>query len=465
VRVFAAALRRTARRSPDKVAAVGDSRRLTYGELDALVESVAAGLMRRGVGVGDVVTSRLPNGVEALALCLAVNRIGAVHNPAATIYRERELSFIRAQAASAILVDDADDDLFAERGAPAEPGPRAPDAPSFLLYTSGSTADPKGVQHTDHTLQAECAAQAAYHRLGADEVFVIPSPVAHVSGLLYGMLLPVWLGATTVLMSRWDATGFLELIERERGTFSAGATPFLVGLVEHPSLDRFDVSSLRVFPCGGAAVPPELIRTARRRLRLRTGRGYGSTEFPSVTSAAGPDEPERCRAETDGRPIGANQVRIVEGEIQARGPELFVGYQDRSLDADAFTPDGWFRTGDLGELDDDGFLRVTGRLKDIIVRSGEKMSAREIEELLARHPKVASVAVVARPDRRTGERACACVVPRGDAVPELAELNAFLAAAGLSTRKLPEALEILDALPMTSSGKVDKQALRARQGG
>lgn len=461
---FADALRRAAIRMPDKIAVVDDTRRLTYAELDARVDRTAAALAERGVGAGDVVTSQLPNCGEGLVICLAANRIGAVHNPVATIYRERELAFIRAQAGTVAFIDRVDDDVFiGSRPSDGIPPPRgADDAPRFLLYTSGSTSDPKGVLHSDRTLIAECAAQAAHHELDEDEVFVTPSSLGHISGLLYGILVPIWLGATVVLMGSWDAGRFLALVEREGGTFSGGAPAFMQGAIDHPDRGRFDLSSLRVFPCGGADVPPGLIRRAAAELGVRTGRGYGSTEFPSVTTSAGPGEDDDKRADTDGRPVGDNKVRIVDGEIQARGPELFLGYRDASLDADAFTNDGWFRTGDLGVLDDDGYLTVTGRLKDIIIRSGENISARELEVLLSGHPKVAAVAVVARPDPRTGERVCACVVARDDLdPPTLAELCAHLVDAGLSKRKLPETLELADALPMTAAGKVDKHALRS----
>ncbi len=462
---FAEALARTAAIAPDKVAVVDDTRRCTYDHLDALVDQVGAALQAHGVGPGDSVTSQLPNSIEAVALCLAANRIGALHNPVVTIYREHELAFIRREAQSAAFVDSREDHLFTAVAArPATiSAPAQPDAPRFLVYTSGSTSQPKGVLHSDRTLIAECRAQAAYHGLTEAEVFVMAGSVGHVSGLIYGVLLPIWLGATSVLMSRWDPARYLRLVESERGTFSGGAPAFLQGLVDHPELARFDVSSLRVFPCGGADVDPDLIRRASDVLGVRTGRGYGSTEFPSITSGAGPQERDDKRADTDGRAIGANEVRIVDGEIQARGPELFIGYRDPVLDAAAFTDDGWFRTGDLGALDDDGYLRVTGRLKDVIIRAGEKISAREVEELLALHPKVASVAVIARSDPRTGERVCACVVPEDvNSAPTLGELAAFLTELGVSTRKLPEQLELLTVMPMTSGGKVDKQALRTR---
>ncbi len=462
---FAARLAHHAAAAPDKIAVVDDGGRVTYEQLARRVGRVAEGLRRNDVGPGATVSSQLRNGIDATALCLAANRLGAVHNPILATAGAHEVARIRADCGSTVFVDGADHDVLDPECETRDstPAPAEERAPRFLLYTSGSEAAPKGVLHSDSTLLAECAAQAAYHRLGAHDVFVMPSPTAHVSGLLYGILLPLYLGATAVLMARWDAGQFLALVEAERGTFSGGATPFLQGAVDHPDLDRFDVSSLAVFPCGGADVPPDLIRRAIARLGVRTGRGYGSTEFPSITSSAGPDEPDDKRATTDGRPIGANEVRIVDGEIHARGPELFLGYRDPALDAAAFTPDGWLRTGDLGTLDADGYLTVTGRAKDVVIRKGEKISAREIEELLARHPGVREVAVVALADARTGERACACVVPADPALPPtLAELGAHLTDLGVSRRKHPEQVEVVRELPLTASGKVAKSELRAR---
>jgi len=463
VKGFAAVLGDWARHQPSKTAVVEDAHRLTYAELDSRVDALAAELQRRGVEPGDVVSSQLPNGIASMLLCFAAGRVGAIHNPIIPIYREREVGFIRAQVEPALFVVEGDPVLTISVGLTPSPVVVELDAPRFLLYTSGSSADPKGVLHSDRTLLAECEAQSAFHGLRPDEVFVMPSPVAHVSGLLYGILLPVLLGATSVLMPAWDAGRFLELVEAEGGTFCGGATPFLQGVVDHPELERFDVSSLRLFPCGGADVPPDLIRRAIARLGVRSGRGYGSTEFPSISSSAGPHEPDEKRAQTDGRPIGDNEVRIRDGEIQARGPELFLGYRDPALDVDAFTTDGWFRTGDLGLLDHDGYLTVTGRLKDIVIRHGEKISAREIEDLLAEHPKVDVVSVVALRDDLTGERMCAFVVPRvGAEPPTLVELCAFLVEQQLSRRKLPEQLEVVGSLPMTASGKVNKHELRSR---
>lgn len=464
---FAAVLAGHAARDPGKVAVVDDERRLTYAEVDSLAGSVAAALVERGVGPGDVVSSQLPNSVEAYVLCVAVNGLGAVHNPVVMIYRERELAFIRGEAEPAVVIDRIDDEVFAPRSVSGAAVPGGPPfvsggdrGPRFLLYTSGSTAAPKGVMHSDATLAAECAAQTTYHELEAGEVFVIPSSVAHISGLLYGVLLPMWLGATSVLMGRWDPERFLELVEREGGTFSGGAPQFLREAVDLAATRSYDLSSWRVAPVGGADVDPGLV-VAAGELGVRSGRGYGSTEFPSITSSSGPHEPERRRSQTEGRPIGTNEIRILDGEIQARGAELFLGYRDPSLDGDAFTADGWFRTGDLGAIDADGCLIVTGRLKDVIIRSGEKISARELEVLLGSHPGVREAVVVPRPDPRTGERACAVVVPMvAAAPPTLAELCGFLRDAGLSIRKLPEQLEVVDALPRTAARKIDKAALR-----
>lgn len=467
VATFARALHSAASAHPDKVALVAGRRRLTYRELDAAVERVAGAIAGAGIGPGDVVSSRLANGIEAVVVGFAVCRLGAVHNPVVMTHGDHELRTITEDVHSALLIDGPEHELLHQP--PRRPVTNLvtdpatdPDQPRFLLHTSGSTARPKGVLHSDTTLLAECVAQARFHRLAGDEVFISPSSVAHVSGLVYGILLPIFLGATAVLMERWEPGEFLALVEAERATFCGGAPTFLQGAADHRDVAHRDLSSLRVFPVGGADVPAVLVRRAAQRLGVRTGRGYGSTEFPSVTSSAGPDTPDERRATTDGRPIGANEIRIVEGAIEARGPELFGGYTDPALDADAFTEDGWFRTGDLGVIDAEGYLTVTGRCADIIIRLGENISVRELEVLIGELPAVRDVAVVAVPDPRTGERACACVIPNNSvSPPTLVELNAALTARGVSRRKHPEALIIVDALPATPAGKVDKQALRA----
>ena len=459
-RTFAEVLRDHAARTPDKTAVTDTRHRLTYAELDDWVDRVASGLAARDVTKNAVVTSQLPNRVESVVVCYAANRLGAIHNPVVPIYGERELDFIRTQADPKVFIGPDDELPEADGALPSSPEPD-PDAVAVILYTSGSTADPKGVLHSCNTLGAECDAMAEFYALTPDEVFVMPSPVGHISGLLYGVLLPVWLGATAHLLEQWDPGTFLEVVERERGTFCGGPTVFLQGVVDHPDLDRYDTSSLRLFPTGGADVDPDLIRKGLYRLKVRTGRGYGSTEFPSITSSTGADEPEHRRIETEGRPIGANRIELRDGEIWAKGPELCLGYRDSALDTDSFDSDGWFRTGDLGEIDAEGYLTIVGRVKDIVIRRGEKISARELELLLAEHPDVADVAIVAVPDAERGEIACAVVVPRrAETPPALDELVAHLLDRGLSRRKLPERLEIVAALPRNAAGKVQKAALR-----
>jgi cyclohexanecarboxylate-CoA ligase len=513
-RTFSDVLRERAASFPDKTAAVDDRCRLTYGDLDRLATRVAAGLADHGIAPGHVVSSLLPNRVEAVILFHALNRLGAILNPIVPIYGAREIRFILSQVeAAAVVIPDrlrgVDFPPLIERirsdvpslrqvflvGESTPRGMRSfaelrderweektgvlgslidPNQITAILYTSGTTADPKGALHSNNTLFGECLATQRYHRLGSDEVFVMPSPVSHISGLLYGIMLPAVLGATSVLMEAWDPEQFLALVERERGTYSAGATPFLQGVVECPRLDRYDVSSLRLFPCGGADVPPDLIRQAIQRLGVRSGRGFGSTEFPSITSSSGPEVPERKRAETDGAPVPPNEIELRdlegrpvrtgrEGQIWARGPELFLGYRDPSLNTSVLDEHGFFATGDLGVLDRDGYLTITGRVKDIIIRRGEKFSAKEIEDLLFAHPKIRSVAVIPVPDSQVGERVCAVVVPRRcDEPPTLAELVRFLESQDLSRRKLPERMILVDEMPMTASGKILKNVLKEK---
>jgi cyclohexanecarboxylate-CoA ligase len=490
---FSAVLAQVAAALPEKTAVVDDRTRLSYRQLDRLASRAAAGLRELGVQAGEVVSSILPNRAEAVVLFYAVDRLGARLNPIVPIYGAREIRFILRQGESVLaivparfrstdlpgLIDHLQRDIPTLRGTlvlgdsfglPCEretsghaEAIRDPNDVSVILYTSGTTADPKGVLHSNNTLLAECQSMIRYHGLDGHHVFVMPSPVGHISGLLYGIMLPIVLGATSVLMETWDPERFLTLIARERGTYSAGATPFLQGVLDCPTLEQYDLHSLELFPCGGADVPPDLIRRAIQRLGVRSGRGYGSTEFPSITSSAGPDVPDGKRAATDGAPISPNAIELRDGEVWARGPELCLGYRDASLNDDAFDERGFFRTGDCGVIDADGYLTITGRIKDIIIRRGEKFSAKEIEDLLFEHPQVRSVAVVPWPDPAVGERACAVVVPaEAGNPPSLGELVRFLEACGLSRRKLPERLVVVDDLPMTASGKVQKTILRER---
>jgi len=497
-----------ARRRPDAVAVVDGSHSLTYAELDRSVDAVAAGLARLDVAAGEVVSWQLPNWHEAVILHHAVLRIGAVSNPIVPIYRSHEVGFILAEARSRVVVVPqvfrgfqheamieelrpvlpalehvvtvrSDDDpwlpfdgLLATDPGTVPARPRTSDDPVLLLFTSGTTATPKGVLHTHATLDYENRSIVDVYGLTAADVVFMPSPVTHVTGLLYGLQLPAMLGTGVVLQDVWDPTAALGLIEQNRCAFTVAATPFLHGLVHHPALADHDVSSLRVFACGGADVPPALIRAAGERLGCAATRVYGSTEFPTLSTCP-PGAAEDRRAETDGSAIGAAEFRIVDetgrdvavgavGELHVRGPELFARYLRDADDESSRTPDGWFDTGDLAVADVTGHLTIRGRKKDIVVRGGENISVTEVESLLFEHPDVRDVAIVAMPDPVMVERACAFVVPQQGAEVTLAGLASFLTGRGVATQKLPERLEIVADLPRTQSGKVQKFRLRER---
>jgi cyclohexanecarboxylate-CoA ligase len=513
-----------ARDFPDAVAVIDGPARITYRDLEESVRAVAAGLAGLGVGAGEAVSWQLPNWHEALILHHAVLRLGAVSNPIIPIYRQREVGYILRQARSRVVVvpetfrgfdypamlaglrpglPDLRHVVVARSAGRAEPPPgtgtgaggpppseellpfeellrcdggappaveRGPDDPMLLMFTSGTTADPKGVLHTHNTLDYECRSIIDVYGLRPDDVVWMPSPITHITGLLYGLQLPAMLGTCVVLQDIWDPAAALRLIEAERCSFTVAATPFLHGLVHHPDLTSYDVSSLRVFACGGADVPPGLIRQAAQRLAATATRVYGSTEFPTLSTSP-PDAPANKRAGTDGRAIGGAEYRIVDdagadlpagetGELLVRGPEMFPGYLAAADNEGAFTDGGWFRTGDLAAADADGYVSIQGRKKDIILRGGENISATEVENILFEHPAVREVAVVAMPDPVLTERACAFIVPVPGASPTLADLTEYLAGKQLARQKLPERVEIVTELPKTQSGKVQKFRLR-----
>ena len=495
-----------ARRTPGAPAVIDAAACLTYADADRRIAATAASLQDLGVARAEVVSWQLPNWHEAYVLHQAILRIGAVSNPIIPIYRQRELTYILNEAGSRVFVMPevfrgfSHTDMLAEIRAslPAlehvvlcrpsrasrlpdftdlaagdrQPGPveRSPDDPMLLLFTSGTTALPKGAVHTHNTLDYENRSIIDVFGLTGTDVVFMPSPVSHITGLLYGLQLPAMLGTAVVFQDVWDPGTALRLIERHRCTFTVAATPFLHGVTYHPQLGSYDVSSLRVFACGGADVPPGLIRDARARLGCVASRIYGSTEFPTL-STCGPDDPPDKGAFTDGRVIGAAEGRVVDaddretragevGELLVTGPELFLGYLRPGDDAGVFTADGWFRTGDLAARDADGYLTIRGRKKDIVLRGGENISVAEVEDLLFDHPLIGEVAVVAMPDPVMVERACAFVVPPGDVPPTLDDLASYLIGRGVARQKIPERVEVVTELPKTLSGKVQKFRLR-----
>lgn len=490
--------------TPERLAVVDGTTRLTYTDLLDRVRRIAAGLRRLGVGPGDVVAMQLPNWWEALAVHFAVLRLGAVSNPVMPILRERDLAYVLEKGGAKVLVSAAEyrgfdhgtlgvrlaeqlpalehvvtvrgtregaldfDDLAAEAdGGEAQPG-RTADDPVVLLYTSGTEARPKGAVHSHNTLGYENRTMIELYRLTSDDVMWAPSPIAHITGVLYAFHLGTMLGSPVVLQDVWNPEDGLRLIEAERCSFVVAATPFLHGITYSPELSHVDASSLRIFVCGGADVPPGLIHDAGRLLGVQAMRLYGSTEIPTLTSTPA-DAPVELRSTTDGRAIADAEVRVVDdagrevapgepGRLLARGAEAMLGYLD--VPVQPFDDEGWLDTGDLGRMDAAGYVQIVGRRKDIILRGGENISAKEVEDLLYAHPDIADVAVVAYPDPRLTERACAVVVPRPGATVDLASVVAFLDAQSIARQKYPERIEIVDQLPKTPTGKIQKFRLR-----
>jgi cyclohexanecarboxylate-CoA ligase len=485
-----------------KAAIVDGDTTLSFATLNELTARLAGALAAHGIGRGDVVSWQLPNWWEAAVVHLATARLGAVSNPLQMIYRQSELRFVVAQAGSkalfvphefrgvpyaahaqevcealagrpllvAVRGPDCSFPALLERGED-ERTSSSPDDVVLLLYTSGTTAEPKGALHSHNTLQRAGQDLIAHFGIASDDVLFVPSPMTHITGLLYGVQVPAVLGATAVLLDRWEPAVALDLVVNNGCTFTGGATPFVRGFVDAArarGMGPTDVPLSRG-SCGGADVPPSLIVEADRALGARFSRVYGLTEGVTVTASPLVDL-ERC-ASTDGRPLPGHELRIVEGnedvspgavgEIVVRGPSNFLGYLDDRLNADTFMTGSWIRTGDLGRADGAGFINVEGRKKDIVIRGGENISVREVEDLVSEHPAVADVAIVAMPDPVVGERACAYVVTRPGTDLTLPELVGFLRAKQIAPQKYPERLVILPGeLPKTPSGKVQKYKLR-----
>jgi cyclohexanecarboxylate-CoA ligase len=475
-----------------QLAIVDGETRMTIDELRTTSARVAAALRARGVGPGDIVCWQLPNWWEAVVFTWAIWRCGAIASPITPSLRAHEVGFIlRETNARVVAVPrafrgteyrdllrevDYDGDVIVVRDAPLPEAESTADEavhvddPAVILWTSGTTADPKGVVHTHQSMRVEADTIATAHDMRPGERLLNPMPISHVAGLTYGILLPVTGAITTVLMDTWDPEQALRLVERESIAVMISTPVFMRTMIDHPDFDATDRASVRLFSLGGAGVAPSMVREGASAFGCWCKRTYGSTEYPTLTTGRLGDDPERD-ASTDGPLIGAAELRIVDpetlaevppgspGELLARGPEMFTGYLDGTLDRAAFTSDGWFRTGDLAVYDGE-YLTIVDRLKDIIIRGGENISAQEVEALLVTHSDVAEAACVAMPDAVMGEKVCAFVIPASETVPTLDAVRAHLLDRGLARFKLPERLETRVSLPRTASGKVQKQPLR-----
>lgn len=450
---------------PDAI--VHDGERLTTTELRTHSAALAGALNARGIGHGDHVAFQLPIGVDAVVVYRACWSIGVVPVALHPLAGVAQLTQALEQSEPALLIADTDSPLASFAGANAIAdlsGGAVPDVAidprddALVMFTSGSTGVPKGVVHTHASLVYKAAESIEVHGLTSHDTVLMPAPLAHVSGLLHGVLVPGVLGAKAVLMSRWDPARALDLIESEQVTWMVGPPTFFLGLMDHPEFSPQRVASLRLLSCGGAGVSPAFAERARTELGVVVKRAYGSTEAPTITTSRFDDPPDRM-VSTDGRAFGGSELRVDnDGELWLRGPELARGYLDPVQTAEHFV-DGWFRTGDLATVDD-GWLTITGRLGDRIIRGGENISAAEVEQHLEAHPEIRQAVAVAAPDVRLGERVAAFVVAPGGF--DLERCRAWFAERGAATYITPEVLEVIDEMPVLASGKVDRAALAAR---
>jgi cyclohexanecarboxylate-CoA ligase len=454
--------------------------RLSAAAVDSLVARVAGGLAARGVRRGQRVAWQLPNGLAGLVLARACWRIGAVATPVLHSLGPAELAGALGQVDPALVIEldpervsDPEALVGLVDGPPVPTGAVAgrPSDLALVLFTSGSTGTPKAVLHSNRALSWKASLMTRVHGLGRRDAVLMPAPMAHISGLLNGVLVPGASGMTTVLVRRFDPAEGLALIGRERISFMAGPPTFFVAMAGLLDADpgAGDMSSIRLVSSGGASVTPAFVESTAAAFGCRVKRTYGSTEAPTVTTSTDDDPAEMAR-DTDGRPVGEVELRVSEpatgarqppgrpGELWVRGPELFCGYAEAAQTAEVVARGGWFRTGDLATVDPEGWLRIVGRLKDVIIRGGENISASEVEGTLEAHPLVRQAVAVGYPDPLMGERVAAYVVADGPF--DLDTARRWFAERGMARFKTPERVERLERLPLLGSGKADRAAVR-----
>lgn len=484
----------------------GETRRLTYRELARLTDRLAIGLAKLGVVRNDVVSAQLPNWWEFTLVYLACARIGAVFNPLMPIFRERELSFMLKHGQSKVVIvpkrfrghdyegmiaalrpalpdlrhvlviggtgDNDFNALLQEASDPqngAMPSRPTADDITQLIYTSGTTGEPKGVMHSSNSLAANIVAYAERLRLSADDVVLMASPMAHQTGFMYGLMMPIMLGARAVLQDIWHPRKAVETIRSEGATFTMASTPFLTDLANVVAETGLAVPTLRTFLCAGAPIPGPLVERARKTLGIKIISAWGMTENGAATLIKPDDDDERA-FNTCGCPLPGVELRVVDsddkplpngtsGRLLIRACSNFGGYLHRPH-LNGTDADDWFDTGDIASIDDRGYVKIDGRSKDVIIRGGENIPVVEIEALLYRHPAVAQAAIVAYPDERLGERACAVLVTKPDQSINFREMVDFLKSQKVALQYIPERLLVLDQMPSTPSGKIQKFKLR-----
>ena len=465
----------------------------TFAEVHGQARRFAGALVERGLGPGSVVVCQLPNWVEAAVAFWGAAHIGAVVVPVVHFYGAKELGYVLDVVDPDLIVTTAsfggqdrvepirhlvtperadrwfvvgDDprgltsfDVLLDADPVDEPITTDPDAPAVIGFTSGTTRNPKGVVHSHRTLGFEVRQLSSFNPVDGPPP-LIGAPVGHFIGMLGALLLPFLRDQPINVLDVWDPGEVLRIMARDGLSLGGGATYFITSLLDHPDWSDEHRRFVPSAGMGGSAVPVAVTRRLTNE-GITVYRAYGSTEHPSTTASPLWD-PEEKRLTTDGAPLEGVEVRLDEhGQIHSRGPDLCLGYTDAALTAAAFDDDGWYATGDLAVMDDDGYLTITGRLADVIIRGGENLSPAEIEEQLLGVTGVAEAVVVGVPDDRLGERAEAVVrLLPGATAPGLDDVRAHLAAVGLAKQKWPQAVHVVDELPRTPSGKVQKYLVR-----
>ncbi|MBI9734197.1 medium-chain fatty-acid--CoA ligase [Escherichia coli] len=500
----------TARAMPDKIAVVDNhGASYTYSALDHAASCLANWMLAKGIESGDRIAFQLPGWCEFTVIYLACLKIGAVSVPLLPSWREAELVWVlnKCQAkmffAPTLFKQTRPVDLIlplqnqlpqlqqivgVDKLAPATSSlslsqiiaDNTPltmaitthgDELAAVLFTSGTEDLPKGVMLTHNNILASERAYCARLNLTWQDVFMMPAPLGHATGFLHGVTAPFLIGARSVLLDIFTPDACLALLEQQRCTCMLGATPFVYDLLNLLEKQPADLSALRFFLCGGTTIPKKVARECQQR-GIKLLSVYGSTES-SPHAVVNLDDPLSRFMHTDGYAAAGVEIKVVddarktlppgcEGEEASRGPNVFMGYFDEpELTARALDEEGWYYSGDLCRMDEDGYIKITGRKKDIIVRGGENISSREVEDILLQHPKIHDACVVAMPDERLGERSCAYVVLKAPHHSlSLEEVVAFFSRKRVAKYKYPEHIVVIEKLPRTASGKIQKFLLR-----